>query len=112
MKEAFTYDAADNLLAQVDRRGNLTEHRYDLENRRTHTTRAGLLIEQLEYDAEGNAVVSHDAKRQPHRVAVRRAQPPHRCASSSGGDQPLRGRRHGRAGADDGSPRLRGHPYP
>lgn len=60
---AFVYDAADNLLRETDRRGILTEHRYDLENRRTHTTRDGLLIEQVEHDEEGNVTSRWDANR-------------------------------------------------
>ncbi len=60
---AFTYDPADNLLTELDRRGILTEYQYDRENRRTHTTRAGLLIGQIEYDEAGNMVSAFDANR-------------------------------------------------
>ena len=62
-EQTFTYDPADNLVQQVDRRGIITEYLYDLENRRTHTTRAGVLIEQTEYDGEGRVIQSWDANR-------------------------------------------------
>ncbi len=59
----WAHDAAGNQLTEIDPRGILTENRWDAENRRTHTLRASLLIEQVEFDAAGNRTKIWDANR-------------------------------------------------
>ena len=59
--QEFTYDAVGNRLTARDRRGILTELRYDRENRPLDTVRDGVLIERNQYDESGNRRFVTDA---------------------------------------------------
>ena len=57
---SFSYDAAGNVVAEIDPLGRITRFQYDSMNRRTRTTDALGGVSTTGYDAVGNVILSSD----------------------------------------------------
>ena len=60
-RQTWTYDSEGNVLTYTDRRGITTVNTYDHENRLVSESRAGLTLQTLERDADGNVRRQTDA---------------------------------------------------